>query len=164
MPSEGDLIEGFPHPTLTPVIGIPTYESLAEVNLKLNANAASVHSNLGDGAHGLLPLTIDPAVYATISNTPFIAPANPGPQPDIPAGATTTQIAELTCHHTGVHTTLERILIHQQSAQAAASRHRQWNVLLYTSQSYHRVSKHHNPADTLPPLHHVWQHFTHRSH
>jgi hypothetical protein len=50
MLSSGDILEGFPHPTITPVIGIPTYESIAEINLKLNANAASVHSNLGDGA------------------------------------------------------------------------------------------------------------------
>jgi hypothetical protein len=41
MSSSGDILEGFPHLTITPVIGIPTYESIAEINLKLNANAAS---------------------------------------------------------------------------------------------------------------------------
>jgi hypothetical protein len=36
MLSSGNILEGFPHPTITPVIGIPTYESIAEINLKLN--------------------------------------------------------------------------------------------------------------------------------
>jgi hypothetical protein len=88
MSSSGDILEGFPHPTITPVIGIPTYESIAEINLKLNANAASVHSNLGDGAHGLLALAIDPAVYNTISLDPFVPPANPGANPVLPHNST----------------------------------------------------------------------------
>jgi hypothetical protein len=99
MPSEGDIIEGFPHPTITPMNGIPSYKTIAEVNLKLNANAASVHSNLGDGAHGLLTLTLDPAVYLTLINVPFIAPVNPGPQSNIPGNATAAQLAELTREH-----------------------------------------------------------------
>jgi hypothetical protein len=99
MSSPGDILEGFPHPTITPVIGIPTYESIADLNLKLNANAASVHSNLGDGAHGLLALTIDPAVYNTISPIPFVPPANPGINPLIPALSTNAIITELTRQH-----------------------------------------------------------------
>jgi hypothetical protein len=95
MLSSGDILEGFPHPTITPMIGIPIYESIAEINLKLNANVASVHSNLGNGAHGLLPLTIDPAVYNTISPDPFLPPANPGANPILPDNATVAFIAEL---------------------------------------------------------------------
>jgi hypothetical protein len=97
MSSSGDILEGFPHPTITPVIGIPTYKSIAEINLKLNANAASVHSNLG--AHGLLALTIDPAVYNTISPDPFLPPANPGANPILPDNATVAFIAELIRQH-----------------------------------------------------------------
>jgi hypothetical protein len=99
MSSSGDILEGFPHPTITPVIGIPTYESIAEINLKLNANAASVHSNLGDGAHGLLALTIDPAIYNTISPDPFVPPANPSANPVLPDNSTVAFIAELTRQH-----------------------------------------------------------------
>ena len=99
MSSPGDILEGFPHPTITPVIGIPTYESIADLNLKLNANAASVHSNLGDGAHGLLALTIDPAVYNTISPILFVPPANPGVNPLIPALSTNAIITKLTRQH-----------------------------------------------------------------
>ena len=34
MPSlEDKLIEGWPHPTIAPVIGEPTYEDIAKINL-----------------------------------------------------------------------------------------------------------------------------------
>jgi hypothetical protein len=89
MPSNGDL-EGFPHPTIPAVIGIPTYETISKVNLQLNTNAASVHSNLGNGAHELLALMINPAVFNTLSAVPFIIPANPDAQPIFPPGATAT--------------------------------------------------------------------------
>jgi hypothetical protein len=56
------IVDGFPHSTIPPVIGMPTFATIAKVNLKLNANAASVQSNLGDGTLGLLALTISPAV------------------------------------------------------------------------------------------------------
>jgi regulator of replication initiation timing len=102
MPSDGDL-EGFPHPTIPAVIGIPTYETISEVNLQLNANAASVHSNLGDGAHGLLALTINPAVFNTLSAVAFVVPVNPGAQPVIPAGATNHQINAIQNQHKENH-------------------------------------------------------------
>jgi hypothetical protein len=41
------VVDGFPHPTIYPITGMPNYEALSELNLKLNANASSVHSNLG---------------------------------------------------------------------------------------------------------------------
>ena len=43
------IIETFPHPTIIPIIGQPNYESIAEVHLKLNTNAASIHSHRGNG-------------------------------------------------------------------------------------------------------------------
>ena len=88
------VIESFPHPTITPIVGQPNYESLAELHLKLNTNAASVHSNRGNGQYGLIYLTLKPAVYATLSAVPFVPPANPGQNPNIPLGATGPQIAE----------------------------------------------------------------------
>jgi hypothetical protein len=87
------------HPTITPLIGIPTYESIAEIKLKLNANATWVHSNLGDGAHGLLALTIDPAVYNTISPVPILPPVNPGANPILQDNSTAAFMAELTWQH-----------------------------------------------------------------
>lgn len=94
-----NFIDGFPHPTIIPIIGPPTYASLAELHVQLNANAASIFSNLGNGQLGLLALTVKPAVYTTLSATPFVVPANPGPQPVIAANATQYQIAQATSEH-----------------------------------------------------------------
>ena len=89
-----DIMGAFPNPSLTPIIGLPTYAAIAELHLLLNQNAASVDSDLGGGQHGHLALTVSAAVYATISAIPFVAPINPGPHPIQAPGATAAQIAE----------------------------------------------------------------------
>ena len=61
------IVDSFPFPTIPPIVGTPTYNTIAEVNLKLNSNSASVQSNLGCGTLGLLQLTVSPAVYNTLS-------------------------------------------------------------------------------------------------
>ena len=103
MPSDIDrIVEGFPHPTIPPTIGRPEYAQIAEVNLKLNANAASVQSELGNGALGVLSLTVKPAVYNTQSAVPFVAPANPGPTVVIlvgPPNPTSAVVSNLTRAH-----------------------------------------------------------------
>ena len=53
-------------------------EYLTELNTYLNSCSASVHSNLGCGTLGHLPLTAPPAVYALLSATKFVVPTNPG--------------------------------------------------------------------------------------
>ena len=68
------IMDSFPNPTISPIVGQPGYDTIAEMHLMLNANAASVQSHSGDGALGLLFLTIPPAVYNTISAIPFIPP------------------------------------------------------------------------------------------
>ena len=89
------IVDGFPFPTIPPIIVTPTYNTIAEVNLKLNSNAASVQSNLGCGTLSLLQLTVSPALYNTLSITAFVVPVNPGSAPDIPANSTVAQITEL---------------------------------------------------------------------
>ena len=86
------IIETFPLPTLTRIVGQPTYEHIQELNEEINANAASIVTTRGGGAHGHLALTVSPAVYATLSNTPFVTPALPTAVN--PAGLTGPQIAE----------------------------------------------------------------------
>jgi hypothetical protein len=55
---------------------------------------------LGDGTLGLLALTVSPAVYTNLSNTAFVVPVNPGPQPVIlPAQATAHVLAAVTREH-----------------------------------------------------------------
>ena len=100
MPSSIEKIEDvFPFPTVDPIIGRPDYESIVDIHLKLNSDAASVQSNIGCGTIGLLLLTVSPAVYATLSTIAFVPPVNPGPEPSIPTGATGAVIADLRyCH------------------------------------------------------------------
>ena len=96
MPTAIDkIVDGFPFPTIPPIVGNPTYNTIAEVNLKLNSNSASVQSNLGCGTLGLLQLTVSPVVYNTLYSTPFIVPVNPGSVPIIPANSTGAQITKL---------------------------------------------------------------------
>ena len=68
------VIDGFATPTLTSIIGMPEYESIKVVNDELTGNAFGVCTNLGCGTVGYSRLTLTPAVYATISATPFVAP------------------------------------------------------------------------------------------
>ena len=92
-------VDGFLFPMVHPIIGTPDYESIADIYLKLNSNAASVQSNLGYGTLGLLFLTVPPDAYATLSTTVFVPPVNPRPEPSIPTGATGAVIADLWYRH-----------------------------------------------------------------
>ena len=56
------IVDGFPFPTIKAITGTPDYESIEDMHLKLNSNAASVQSNIGCGMLGLLFLTVLPAV------------------------------------------------------------------------------------------------------
>ena len=88
-------VNGFPFPTIPPIVGTPTCNTIAEVNLKLNSNSASVQSNLGCGTLGLFQLSVSSSVYNTLSITPFVVPVIPGSLPIIPANSTGAQITEL---------------------------------------------------------------------
>ena len=96
MPSSIDkIVEGFPFQTIDPIIRAANYEKIAEVQLKLNVNAASVHSYLTKGAFGILYLTLSPAVYYTLSATTFIVPVYPGTDPVISTGSTAPQKSDI---------------------------------------------------------------------
>ena len=92
-------MDSFPNPTISPIVGQPGYDTIAEVHLKLNANAASVQSHLGDGTLGLLYLTVTPAVYNTLSAIPFVPPPNPGSEPIIPPNSTGPVIVNIRYVH-----------------------------------------------------------------
>jgi hypothetical protein len=94
------FIESFPHPIIPLIEGLPTYESITDVTVLLNTNAASIHSELRDGQLGHLASTISPAVYATLLAIPFVAPPNPGPVPVlVPNVGTTAQIQGIIHDH-----------------------------------------------------------------
>ena len=88
MPDINKIVEGSPHPTINAIIGIPSYESISEIHIKLNSNAASVHFELGNGALVLLALTVTSAVHNTLAGVPFVPPVNPGQTFLIPEGST----------------------------------------------------------------------------
>ena len=101
MPSSIEkIMDRFPFPTVDPIFGTPDYESIADIHLKLNSDAASVQSNLGCGTLCILFLTVLPAVYATLSKIVFVMPVNPGPKPSIPTGSTGAAISDLRYRHT----------------------------------------------------------------
>ena len=85
-------IETFPHQTIPSQPGMPTYETIQE-------NEASIQSELGGGAHGLLGLALSPTAYQTITGSPFVPPVNPGTLPAIPALQTGPQINEFVRAH-----------------------------------------------------------------
>ena len=86
--------DGFPYPVINKFPGRPTYDSIAAVHTKLKANAASVHSNLGGGAHGFLGLALQPGTYTVLTGRVFVPPSNPGPTANLPGGLTGPQINE----------------------------------------------------------------------
>ena len=93
------ILESFPHPTVSPIIGQPSYETIAELQLKLNTNAASIYSHRGKVRLGLLFLTVKPAVYNTQSTVTFDPPTNPGQNPTIPTGSAGLQILDIRRRH-----------------------------------------------------------------
>ena len=68
----------FEYPTLTPIDGESSSESLHRARNELKANALSVYINLGDGIHGNLALVISHAQYSALSSQPFTRPVHPG--------------------------------------------------------------------------------------
>ena len=95
-----DILDRFPYKEFELYNGKPTYASIKEVNNKLSANAAAIHSTLFDGRHGLLGLTLPPSIYNTITNIPFVRPLNPGPRPIIPTNSTARATLQAQEQHT----------------------------------------------------------------
>ena len=91
--------DGFAYPNINKFPGRPNYDAIAAVHSKLKANAASVHSNLGGGAHGLLGLALQPGTYTVLTGQVFVPPENPGPTANVPSGLTGPQINEIVREH-----------------------------------------------------------------
>jgi hypothetical protein len=86
----------FPHQELTPlaITDKPTNASLRPLRKELNANAMSIPSVRGGGAHGHLSLTMPAAAYTALTGAVFVTPVHPGPAPIHVLGATQAQITE----------------------------------------------------------------------
>ena len=66
----------FDYPDLTPIHGVPTYDTLKLMTNQLKANARTVHTPLGGGQHGYMGLLLTGQQYSIHSPTPFIRPAH----------------------------------------------------------------------------------------
>ena len=96
MPSDIDnIVDAFPYPVISQIQGPPSFATIKDIHIKLNANAASIHSNLGDGNLGYIYLTVTNEVYNTLSDVSFIEPANPGMLPVIPTTASVRQANDI---------------------------------------------------------------------
>ena len=84
--------DSFTHPTIEPIVGQLSNETIKPLHQKINANAASVVTHLGNGHLGLLYLTVTTAVLTTLCEGVFVPPANPGPSPEILVDANQFQI------------------------------------------------------------------------
>jgi hypothetical protein len=94
----------FPNKEIAPISSNnerPIWQTInsAKLKLKLNANALTIDSSVGGGAHGHLFLLNSIANYTAITNEAYILPVNPGPLPIYPAGATAAQINAATINH-----------------------------------------------------------------
>ena len=83
VPSMPPLIEGFPIPKLTKIVGKPNCAAILKIDEELKKNAASVRGN-----HGHLRLLMTPAECTQVSYAPFTRPAIPVLSPITPVGGT----------------------------------------------------------------------------
>ena len=93
MTTQDTIRDRFPHPNLTPISGIPTYEGLHIIQIELNANASSIPSLLGNVQLGHLGLTITAQEYNALSDKPFTAPENPGSSPQFMSKSSGAEIS-----------------------------------------------------------------------
>ena len=94
------IFSTFPECPIAPLEGVPTHTYMTEVNGFLNACAASVHCNLGNGTIGYLVLTAQPASFRIASPTSFVKPVNPGVLVLEDPAPTAAVIGSLTRQHT----------------------------------------------------------------
>ena len=75
--SKETILSTFAECPIAPLEGVPTHIYMTEVNGFLNACAASVHCNIGNGTVGYLVLTAQPASFQIASLASFVKPVNP---------------------------------------------------------------------------------------
>jgi hypothetical protein len=95
--SVDNITAKFPAKTIPSIQGEPDYATISNMVQFMYGNAASLPTTLGGSQHGHVGLIMTPILYNTLSNTPYTAPANPGPSPTHAhnASATTRETARL---------------------------------------------------------------------
>jgi len=75
----------FLHPILTKIIGQPSNTSITLLTREIYANAHSIPSLCGGGAHGHLGMFMSNAAYQLLTNVAFTLPNHPGTNPNHPS-------------------------------------------------------------------------------
>ena len=70
------IVESFPYPTIPPVQGRPTHQSIQAFEKLLKENAASVATELGGGMHRHMGLTMEDAVYTAVTGHNWVPPVS----------------------------------------------------------------------------------------
>ena len=68
------LVESFLNLVVTPIVGMPTYNTLVDRIYQISSNAESMQTTLGSVKLSFLALTITLTVYATLSAIAFTKP------------------------------------------------------------------------------------------
>ena len=148
----------FPFPEIPPIVGNPTYNTIAEVNLKLNSNSPSVESNLGCGTLGLLQITVSPAVYSTLSSIIIYCARQPR--------LCTHHLSQLHCrsnHRTLIwfrhrRRTLQRIRSHRRVSLKKSSLCCRQDVHPLHPTQVRQIRPHNHPYYPRPPIRNLRQH------
>jgi hypothetical protein len=94
-----EIVNGLPNPSLPKIDNKSTFEDINVTTRLLNANAISVPSILGGGAHGHLGIITTQVEYAAISATSWVEPFNPGAITIIPPGIKALDAAQIVRMH-----------------------------------------------------------------
>jgi hypothetical protein len=111
-PSAETIRSGFVFTSLDPIIGEPTYRTLALAHTQSIRNATTITSRLGGGGHGHAGLVEFPDVYLLRTAHHFNRPIYPGEAPAYPIGATDQQRDDLLLawqQHTKTYLTCQRV-------------------------------------------------------
>ena len=94
-----NIMDCFPYPTVTPIIGQPGYENISEMHLQLNVNSASVQAHIGNGTlWKFIPRSQASHIQHSKRQT-ALPPPNPRQDPINPTVSTSPQIADIRDAH-----------------------------------------------------------------
>jgi hypothetical protein len=94
-----EIINGFPNPVLPKIENDPTLKDIQVTTRLLDANAISIPSMAGGGAHGHLGNIMAQVEYAVISASPWVEHFNPNAIPIIPPGTNAVDASQLARMH-----------------------------------------------------------------
>ena len=87
-----DIHSKSPFKKITKWEGVINYKIIREIHRKIQANASTIQSELGEGQHGLLGLAMQPATYQTAIGQDFQRPVRPLQAAPVPTNVDSDEI------------------------------------------------------------------------